>query len=341
MLRILIDTCVWLDVAKDYRQRNSLYTLEKLIELNDVELIVPKIVVDEFDKNKTRIIEESNRGLSSVFRRVLDAVQKFGPEEKKNELLAELHNLDHRIITLSEAADHSIQIIEELLRSAKIIETSDNILIKASQRALNQKAPFHRQRNGIADAILIEIYAEQLKDSPQASFAFVTHNIRDFSHPNGDSRLPHPDIAEHFGTLNSQYSTRISEVLAQIRPDLLDDIQLELEGADAPRRLTEITDAIDLLFHQVWYNRHWNLRHKIEIGDIKIVDHHDYSDGNYRSDIITKDIWEGALRAAEKTEEEYGIDNLGPWDDFEWGMINGKLSALRWVLGDEWDMLDT
>ena len=52
-------------------------------------------------------------------------------------------------------------------------------------------------------------------------------------------------------------------------------------------------------------------------------------------------VWAGALAAAKKTEDEVGSENLGPWDDFEWGMINGKLSALRWILGDEWDMLDT
>jgi hypothetical protein len=49
----------------------------------------------------------------------------------------------------------------------------------------------------------------------------------------------------------------------------------------------------------------------------------------------------GLRKAAASVEKQFGLENLGPWDDFEWGMINGKLSALRWVLSDEWDMLDT
>lgn len=37
--------------------------------------------------------------------------------------------------------------------------------------------------------------------------------------------------------------------------------------------------------------------------------------------------------------EEVRGKNPGPWDDFDWGMLNGKLSGLRWVLGEEWDSL--
>jgi hypothetical protein len=48
-----------------------------------------------------------------------------------------------------------------------------------------------------------------------------------------------------------------------------------------------------------------------------------------------------AKAAAKRVERRQGKKNLGPWDDFEWGMLNGKMSALRWVLGDEWDFLDT
>ena len=36
-----------------------------------------------------------------------------------------------------------------------------------------------------------------------------------------------------------------------------------------------------------------------------------------------------------------GKQTLEPLDAFDLGMISGKLSALRWVIGDEWDFLDT
>ena len=47
-----------------------------------------------------------------------------------------------------------------------------------------------------------------------------------------------------------------------------------------------------------------------------------------------------AMRAAERKYGKRKIRNYYQ-DDFGWGMLNGKLSALRWVLGDEWDNLDT
>ena len=83
-------------------------------------------------------------------------------------------------------------------------------------------------------------------------------------------------------------------------------------------------------------------RRRVESGDIRIVtkEQFDELDGHHAK-IVVDSIWQEALKAAKETEDEVGRVLLGPWSDFEWGMINGKLSAIRWVLGDEWDMLDT
>ena len=87
----------------------------------------------------------------------------------------------------------------------------------------------------------------------------------------------------------------------------------------------EINRAAYILAEQVWYNRHKNAECNI-------------SDGKETCD---PKVWKKAEKAARKVEREIGKENLGPHTDFEWGMINGKLSALRWLNGEEWDSLYT
>ena len=82
------------------------------------------------------------------------------------------------------------------------------------------------------------------------------------------------------------------------------------------RKLKELQEAEQEFFDRVWYDRS-------------------------RMMSSPADIKNGAMKARFKVEEIYGKENLGPYTEFEWGMINGKLSALRWVMGDEWDFLDT
>lgn len=99
-----------------------------------------------------------------------------------------------------------------------------------------------------------------------------------------------------------------------------------MQSLQAPRTEAEILAEMDKLFDQVWYNRHLNWKYRIKHGVEPKPD---------------PALWKVANSAAQRVRAKYPAKDLGPWTDFEWGMINGKLSALRCVLGDEWDFLDT
>jgi hypothetical protein len=94
-------------------------------------------------------------------------------------------------------------------------------------------------------------------------------------------------------------------------------------GCPIPRIPRDIYKATEELRHKVWYNR-CHL-HTLAEGPAGYDPKH----------------WEDCVKAGKRVVRKYGRKNLGPYTDFEWGMINGKLSALRWVLGDDWDFLDT
>ena len=144
-----------------------------------------------------------------------------------------------------------------------------------------------------------------------------------------------------FFAANTQHLSRIESILEKMsidfdgykvlstfdqqkqRPD--EDDEDFGEPFEKPRTLAEIAEMVNEFCEKIWFDRHLSLRYKVESG----------------IETVNPEIWAGALKSAERVIQQYGEENLGPYSDFEWGMLNGKLSALRCVMGEEWDMLDT
>jgi hypothetical protein len=344
MFRILVDTSVWLDLAKDPRQVPVVGVVEEMVRQKLIERIVPRVVLDEFGLNRERIANESAKSVSTHIRVVKDAVGRVGGDKRRmRAVISHLDDVNHKIPIVGGAATAALDRIEKLLAASASLQPSDSVKLRAAQRAIEKKAPFHRGKNSMADAVIVETYAECVRDKTSFGirFAFVTHNKNDFSTVGGNQKLPHPDLANIFSRVKSLYFINLPEALRRVEPSLVSDVMLEQSWTQEPRGLTEILEAEDLLFNQVWYNRHWNLRIGVQEGRVKVVDNETYPRPAGVRETVQRDVWKGALKAARKVELKHGKKNLGPWDDFEWGMVNGKLSALRWVLGDEWDMLDT
>ena len=113
------------------------------------------------------------------------------------------------------------------------------------------------------------------------------------------------------------------------RPNLLGLLDGRDEFINRYLRTDMRTEAEILAAEQEFFDRVWYGRSKRHTPD------------ELRAEGRPENVIAGMLASRKKIEERYGKRSLGPYSDFEWGMINGKLSALRWMLGDEWDFLDT
>jgi hypothetical protein len=346
--KLLVDTCTWLDLAQDQRSAPLIEFLEVMVTKGVLTLIVPRTVLDEFQKNKAKVAQRAQRSLTSHFNQVRDAIRQSESDTKqKNKVINYLSDLDHKIPLVGGMATATLERIEALLKKAPLIEISMEVKAKAADRALKRLAPCHHDnKNAIADAVIIEVYFDEVaKWKPNDRFAFVTHNKNDFSDLN--QKVVHPDLAPGFSRLNSLYFISLGDWVRRIDPGLAAEVAWEYAYEQEVRSLSDILEAMDTLTTQVWYNRHKNLAWEIENGKHKIVSEEEWEKNWQKKKIAYSQhhtidtVWRGAQRAAIEAEKKLGKGNYGPWTDFEWGMLNGKLSALRWALGDEWDMLDT
>ena len=84
------------------------------------------------------------------------------------------------------------------------------------------------------------------------------------------------------------------------------------------RKKSEIQAEEQRLFDQLWYTRHMTMEMPAH---------------------VPADILKQADKKARQVEKEYSQEHLDGImnDEYEVGMLHGKLMAVRWMLGMDWD----
>jgi hypothetical protein len=318
MLHLLIDTSVWLDLAERRDGQRWIVPLRVLQFQKKLELLVPALVIEEFDRNRPRREDALANSVVDRLRQFRRDLRSLAGERDEWALLDELQHVP----LVNTAAPQNFREIAELLRTGTALVPTDLEYARVVQRGLDKRAPYSSGKNSVADALLIELYATQVRQrTPGDVYCFVTSNHTDFSVTAGDRRQPHPDLADLFAGDHSRYGYRVEGLDEVLTACLGGDFRQEQDEVDAltgfeePRTLAEIAAAEQEFFDRAWYARR--------------VEHSDDEDVRYP-----------------ELEARYGRDELwkpigdGHDEAWQYGFISGKLSALRCVLGSEWDFLD-
>lgn len=329
MLSVLVDTSTWLDLARKRDGQTLVVPLRLFVYRGELRLLVPSLVVEEFDRNRPSAEDRVTKTVEERFRDLRRDLQDYGGEHTQEWL----DEMTHHVPMLSATTLQNFREIRALLDGGVRLEPTPDDHERVVRRALEKRAPFHLPKNSVADAMLLELYRTTVEQGAKGeSFAFATSNHKDFSTPNGDRRQPHPDLAGLFDDSHSRYCLGVDGLRQLMNDQFGEAFQQEVEeieflrSVDEPRAYGEIFEAAEEYFDKVWHVRHLIHLEKEERGEIAPM---------------APEIRVKAEAAAQRIVERYGAENVGPWNDWEWGYVNGKLATLRWVLGSEWDFLDT
>lgn len=269
MLRLLVDTSVWLDLAKSKDGQALIVPLRVLKQWERLELLVPQVVIDEFERNRPTAEARVSQSVADRFRELRRDLHEYADPARLEEWLDEM---THQVPLISTMTLQNFREIAELLTAGHRLKPAPANYEQVIQRALSKQAPFHLPKNSVADALIIELYRSALdRFAADEQLCFVTANYEDFSAWKGDRRLPHADFADLFEEHRSRYIYGVGGLRAVLAADFGDEFEELTEEVhlvhEQPRTFGEILEAEQEYFDKVWYVRHLILLEKESRGE--------------------------------------------------------------------------
>lgn len=269
MLNLLIDTSTWLDLSARRDGQKWIIALRQFTRQGDLRLLVPNVVIEEFERNRPRVEQAMSTRVTDRFRLLRADIGTTYDSGDLEQALNALDSLAHHVPLIGAMTTRNFDDIFELLQAGIRLEPSSVGNGRVVQRGLDKKAPFHRSRNSLANALLIELYISAVADADLAQdpHAFVTSNSSGFSSNNSDKRQPHMDLESAFAHKGSIYAVGFEGLESTLQAHfdgVLTDVLDESDFVENPRLLAEIQKWEQELFDRIWYQRKLNRIYELE-----------------------------------------------------------------------------
>ncbi|WP_157083934.1 PIN domain-containing protein [Millisia brevis] len=154
MLHLLVDTSTWLDLGKRRDGQRLIRVLDELVHDDELILVVPPLINDEFARNRPKVEASITTSLSDRLKASRREVQDFGGDDHPDARHA-IDELAHNVPLIGAMTARNFTDVEKLFAAGSSHEPTDEERRRAVQRALDRKAPFHRSKNSVADALLM------------------------------------------------------------------------------------------------------------------------------------------------------------------------------------------
>lgn len=283
---IVIDTCSLIELIFDHSDLIPLF--EYSIKNKYLELAVPEIIYDEFEKTVSKRREKYIENLEKKYKEVknIELFKSFNPTTQKNK---ELSQIDFTITTIRNLLNEGTKILLE--------EDISHICVK---RNIQRLPPFTIKADSSKDGFII-FGSLKYCSNKNSSLIFISANHTDFT-KNSDKKATSIDrsILEEYPNVEVKYFSilgKATEYFKTIIPNLLDEINTSSElnstsnliKIDRSKNIIDqIYDYLDIRFEFLSFLpiRFLANDYPFTIGEKSAT----YDYGNFR--IINKDFFE-------------------------------------------------
>ncbi|WP_440961614.1 PIN domain-containing protein [Paenibacillus nitricinens] len=197
MPRVVIDTCIWIDLAKGKYEERMLTILEKLVTERHIKLVLPAQILHEWNRIKDERILVATANHLNVAKNAINEALKIAKSSNHNEISAQLE-LSITLLKDLEPAVHQkytglSQRIDNLFNDGRTlhINLSEEKKLSLIDDLLINKEPFFKKdkKKSMGDAIIFFSILEYMKGSYNDELYFISSNTEDFGKEKLDTNL--------------------------------------------------------------------------------------------------------------------------------------------------------